>query len=244
MLFENAPYLGIAIASGRRPYVYTALDGALRPVALQRGDLEAVLAFVGGQERAWIGIAAAPRPNLGLLKADTPLSGPQADMRLAEYRLRQRGLSAPRTPADVERCSRRQRLGFALHRALERLGTRPYPAGDAPRQSIEIHPQAAFQSLLGHKPYPKHALEGRMQRQSLLYEQGLEITDPMRFFEEITRFRLLQGTLPLDLILPPHALEALVSAYVAFLAATRPDEVILLGAPEEGQIALPETEHA
>jgi predicted RNase H-like nuclease len=58
-------------------------------------------------------------------------------------------------------------------------------------------------------------------------------------FEEITRHRLLQGILPVNDLCSPGELDALVGAYTAWLAATKPDQITLLGDPDEGQIVLP-----
>jgi hypothetical protein len=91
-------------------------------------------------------------------------------------------------------------------------------------------------------PFPKTTLEGRIQRQLVLHEHDLHIPDPMRLFEEITRHRLLQGVMPLQDLYSPGELDALVAAYTAWVAATRPSEALLLGDPEEGQIALPVSE--
>ena len=61
----------------------------------------------------------------------------------------------------------------------------------------------------------------------------------MRVFEEITRYRLLQGILPLDDLYSARELDALVAAFTAWVAATSPEGVTILGAAEEGQIVLP-----
>jgi predicted RNase H-like nuclease len=64
----------------------------------------------------------------------------------------------------------------------------------------------------------------------------------MRFFEEITRHRLLQGILPTQDLYTPGELDALVAAFTAWKAATYPDQVTLLGDPQEGQMVLPVVE--
>jgi len=70
----------------------------------------------------------------------------------------------------------------------------------------------------------------------------LNIPDPMSLFEEITRHRLLQGILPLDILYSAEELDALVAAYTAWLAGTKPEQVSLLGDPEEGYLVLPVAE--
>ena len=70
----------------------------------------------------------------------------------------------------------------------------------------------------------------------------MNVPDPMRFFEEITRHKLLKGILPNEDLYTPGELDALVSAYTAWLIANHPEQVTLLGDPVEGQIVLPAAE--
>jgi hypothetical protein len=65
------------------------------------------------------------------------------------------------------------------------------------------------------------------------------LPDPMRFFEEITRFRILKGIWPLEDLYSPAELDAMVGAYTAWKAAVQPDKVCRLGDPAEGEIVLP-----
>ena len=65
------------------------------------------------------------------------------------------------------------------------------------------------------------------------------IKDPMEFFEEITRHRLLNGVLPLEFIYTPEELDALVAAFTAYLAVSQPSDVVWIGNQQEGQITLP-----
>jgi predicted RNase H-like nuclease len=61
----------------------------------------------------------------------------------------------------------------------------------------------------------------------------------MDFFEELTRYKLLKGNLPLELLYTPEQLDALAAAYTAYRVGTKPAEVIRVGDLEEGQIVLP-----
>jgi predicted RNase H-like nuclease len=76
----------------------------------------------------------------------------------------------------------------------------------------------------------------------VLYEEGLRIPDPLHIFDEITRHNLLQGRLPLDQLYSTPQLDALVAAYSARLAASKPDGITILGDLEEGQLVLPVAE--
>ena len=86
---------------------------------------------------------------------------------------------------------------------------------------------------------PRRSLEGRIQRQILLYDAGLQIPEPMDFFEELTRHRLLMGHLPREHVQSPEQLDTLVLAYTAWLSAHRPNELTRLGAYEDGWLFLP-----
>ena len=251
MLFEKSTFIGIDPTAGQKPFTYIALDDKLQLLALGEGPMDEVLAFVGGQQNAYVGVNAPQRPNQGLMSerevrqllAPPPRSGRWKGFRVAEYELHSRGISIPRTPALETECTRWVQMGFNLYKELKRLGYTSYPGeAEATHQFLEVYPHGAYAALLGLIPFPKHTLEGRIQRQVVLYLNQLHVTDPMRIFEEITRHRILQGVLPLEDLLSPDELDAYVAAYTAWLAATKPDLVSLVGHANEGQIVLPVAE--
>lgn len=248
MLFSNhTTYVGIDPTAGQRPFAYAAIDQDRRLLALGHGEMEDVLAFAAGQREAYIAVSAPRRPNQGVLArrevrrelSPMPRSGRWVDFRLAEYLLRQHNIHVPQTSNKEESCPNWMQSGFQLHRRLEALGYQAYPADEALRQSLEVYPHACFAVLLGQEPFPKYSLEGRLQRQLALFEQKINVPDPMRFFEEITSHRLLRGILPLENLYSSGELDALVGAYTAWLAAHHPSQVCLLGDAQEGQIVLP-----
>ena len=106
-------------------------------------------------------------------------------------------------------------------------------------QLLEIYPHGAYTVLLKKIPFLKKTLEGRLQRQLLLHSLAVDVPDPMRVFEEITRYKVLQGELPLEGLFSVEELEALIAAYLAWKAASEPDEICLVGDSREGQIILP-----
>ena len=99
--------------------------------------------------------------------------------------------------------------------------------------------EAAFHSALGKRLRSKSTLEGRIQRQLLLWKQGLNISDPMSAFEEITRYRLERGIFPFQDICSLEILQAIVIAFVAWLAGNHPEKLITKGEMSEGRISLP-----
>ncbi len=249
MLFTDCSYIGVDPTAGEKPFVFAALDGEKRLLALDKGGMDLVLAFIAGQRRAYVAVCAPRRPNRGVMKREEvrrqltppPKPGRWEDFRLADYLLFSQNFRVPKTPATEEEAPNWMRQGFIFFRRLESLGYGDFPAEGRERQSLEVYPYACFAALLGTRPLPKHTLEGRLQRQLALYECGMGIPDPMRFFEEITRHRLLNGVLPLETIYSASELDALVAAYTAWLANGHPEEITLLGDREEGQVAVPRT---
>lgn len=250
MLFDTLLFVGVDPSGGRKPFTYAALDQNGKLAALNGGEMEDVLTFLGGQPGAVVAINAAPRPSRGLVRQDEirqnlpPLhiSGRSLDMRLAEHKLRQHGINVSMTPARKELCSGWIQAGFELYQRLAALGFKTFPDGESNYQFLETHPHACFCTLLGQNPLPRTSLEGRIQRQLVLFEQGLSIHDPMDFFEEITSHKLLKGMLPLEKVYTAEELDAIAAAYTAFVAGRHPDRVLQIGDLEEGQITLPVTQ--
>ncbi len=245
MLFSKTTFIGIDPSGGRHPFTYAALDEDCRLVALAAGEVEQVLAFLGGQQATVVAVNAPRCPNKGLVRKRleiqslTPGHLRGADMRLAEYELRERGISVSPTSSRPETCAAWMQTGFNFYRKLDDMGFKPYPSENATHQWLETHPHAAYCALLGQILLPKPTLEGRLQRQLILYEQDMGIRDPMEFFEEITRRRLLKGVLPEQVIYSAEELDAIVAAFTAYLTTSQPEEVVWVGDKQEGQIVLP-----
>jgi hypothetical protein len=100
---------------------------------------------------------------------------------------------------------------------------------DGPYRWMETDSQKCFQALCDKDLLPRRTLEGRIQRELILYEEGLQIHDPMEFFEEITRHKLMQGILPIENLHSSKELDALVAAYIAWRAVQRASLVNLGG---------------
>jgi hypothetical protein len=247
MLFNNAVFVGIDPTAKGRPLTYAALDEDLQVIALKKADPRDVLAFLGSLNRAFVGVNAPQRPNQGLMKQEeirqqlnpVPNPGSWTNFRVAEYQLFQHNIRIPHTDRDVEDCPSWMQGGFEIYKHLTEFGYHAYPEEDCPQQYLEVYPYAAYAVLLKRLPFPKKTLEGRLQRQVLLYSRSVEVPNAMRVFEEITRYRLLQGILPLERLHSAEELDALVAAYTAWLAAAEPDQMTLVGDPREGQIVLP-----
>jgi hypothetical protein len=250
MLFTNTTFLGIDPTAGQRPITYTALDNDLNLLALGQSSTDEVLAFVAGQQQTVAGVCAPRRLNQGIMTdpevranlSPPPSPGRWENFRMADYLIRQHNIAIPQTPNKEKDCPNWMRMGFILFQRMEKLGYQTYPCENATRQYLEVYPHASYTVLLGVAPFSKYTLEGRLQRQLALLEQGIHVADPMLFFEEITKYKLLKGVLPLEGLYNPGELDALAAAYTAWVAANYPNRVTILGDESEGQIVLPAAE--
>jgi hypothetical protein len=246
MISANTLYIGIDPASGNKDFSYAALDGNLNVVELADSDLAEMVALLDEQSAAFVAINAPARVNRGLVKKklNEANANPSrllrgVDIRLAECELREHGIAVAGTPSREEFCPSWMQVGFALYQKLPKMGFKNFGIEETTHQFLETHPYACFCALLEMIPFPKATLEGRLQRQLILYDKGLRIADPMNLFEEITRFRLLKGILPTDVLYSSEQLDVLIAAYTAWSVANQPDDVTRLGDHGEGQLILP-----
>jgi len=245
MLSNDSIFVGIDTTSSRNAFSYAALDKELNVLALADGEINDVVLFLEKLNSATVAVNSPSGVNRGIvhekMKKDmvTPHQIRGAEMRFAEYQLRERGITVAGTPGSIDVCPAWMQLGFELYRKLERMGFKKYSEKEASNQIIETHPHACFSMLAGCIPQPKPSMEGRLQRQLLLYERGVRIKDPMDFFEEITRYKITQGNWPMDLLYLPEHLDALVAAYTAWMAVKRVDGILLIGDSKEGRMVLP-----
>jgi len=248
MTFTDSVFVGIDPTSGRKSFTYAALDKDLHLLALADGEMEDVIAFLAGKKSATVAVNAPAGVNRGLVRermkkemlTTHQLRG--AEIRMSEYELRQRGIAVAGTPASAALCPAWIQVGFELYRRLEKMGFNKYPEKGSPLQFLETHPQACFCVMAEQIPLAKSSLEGRLQRQLILYEHGLQVKDPMDFFEEITRYKLVKGIWPMELLYMPEQLDALVAAFTAWLVVETKEKTTSVGDHQEGQILLPVAE--
>ena len=244
---QHTTCIGIDIASSRRPFSYAALDNSKRLLALGQCQILEILAFCSGQEQAVIALNAPLQINQGLMQQDDirrqltppPASGHWTELRVAEYQLHQAGIHVPHTPTHSKDCQVWMQHGFTLTQNLTSYHYQPYPTDNAPRQLLETQADALFHILTGQAPVDVKTLEGRLQRQLMLFDQKLPVSDPMELFEEITRYRLLHGELSINHVLSGGELNALSAAHVAWMAVHQADQLQPFGMAQEGLIYLP-----
>ena len=233
-------YIGLLPATPESPGQFAVLDADLRLLLNGQGSDVELAEIVSRYPKLTCAVAAPLTASRGHLRKQTMrtrfgLNGTTTAaikaLRVCDFQLQQMGLAVSpviSTPA------------IALTEALQQLALQPYhPASQAERQLLEANPQASFATLIGRQPYPSTTLEGRLQRQLLLFDLGLPVPDAMQVFEEITRHHLLRGTIKLTELHTPEELNVLITAFTAYLAGQCPQDISLLGEADEGQLVLP-----
>lgn len=248
MINNNKIFMGIDPTGGKYPLTYSILDDQCSLKDSGYGDLDGIIKIVKSYKEIICAINGPQNPNHGLVKQDLlsrnllPGQMRRGGLRQAELILRDRSISISATPAKKELCSEWMQLCFRLFTELNNLGFSKFPENNHHGQYIETNAHAAFCLLLEGNPLLKPTLEGRIQRQLILYDANLDISNPMVFFEEITHHKLLKGMLPFDLIYSPEQLDSLMAGYLAYLAGVDPGKIMMLGDYKEGQITLPAVE--
>lgn len=115
-----------------------------------------------------------------------------------------------------------------LRKKLGQAGFEPFAKREGGLQWCETRADECFRAFQP-KLLPRRTLDGRIQRALILYEEGLQFDDPMDYYEEITRHKLLQGILPAETIYSIRQLDALAAAYIAWMAENRPGQVVIRG---------------
>lgn len=249
MLFSEMVFVGVDPTAASRPMHFVALNADREPIVRDCGDLEQVLAFLAGLEHAIVAINAPQGPNLGLMRQEALRRrynlrtgrSTWVKWRVCEVDLRRRNIHLYNTPATRDLAAGWVQQGFSLFERLQTMGYRIHLGDGQPptRALLEVQPHAAFTALLERRPFLKNSLEGRLQRQLVLYLERVQIPNPLQCLEEVTRHHLLSGHLPLDDLHSAEELDALVAAFTAYCAVNDPGRVIQIGERDEGVITLP-----
>lgn len=247
----SATFIGIDLRAVRRSYTYAALDGNQTLIAFGQGRLDDIFSFISGRQTAICAInsplTTCPTENSQpdfTQEALFPIEqrkGRKQSQRQAEHDLQLKGIIVPKAPSTLEMKSSPGwvRRGFQFIQLLEQVGFKVWPTEGTSRQFLEVQAEAAFWNWLGAQPLSEETLEGRIQRQLILAEMDIDVPDPMNFFEEVTRYKLLRGLLPMNGIYSPQELNAIMCAITALLLVKNPQQVATFGSRSDGIIYLP-----
>ena len=188
-----------------------------------------------------IAVNTAITPNVDFLKTShckKHKPGKWPDIRRIEYELEECGAPIYHTPKKKRNLLASQGYGFELVNNLKALGFEDIE-NDGEKTFLEVPAETAFWSIERKPLFEGANFIGRIQRQLLLLEIGLELPDPMNFFEEITQFKLLTGNAPLDMIYELSRLNAWMNAYTALQVKINPSRCAKFGYKQEGFLYLP-----
>lgn len=118
----------------------------------------------------------------------------------------------------------RQKIFNALAKEIFQAGFKPYLANHACRQWVETYPSECYSALIGQTPLPRRSVKGRVQRASILHEQGLQIHHFKRFSDGVYN---------------PAELDALMAASIAWMLFNEPVKIDLTREPDRQMISIP-----
>jgi predicted nuclease with RNAse H fold len=249
MFFAQTVFVGLDPTAGQRPMHYCVLNSELELEAMDASDEETILSMIAGFQDPVVAVGAPQGPNQGLMRRPEfrqrhnlrPEGKTWRKWRVAEFELRRRNIRLHNTPGEEGEAAGWVQNGISIFRRLREMGFRELRLEVDRRggKVLEVQPHACYTALLGHRPFSKDGLEGRMQRQLVLYLEGVDLPNPLRCLEEVTRHRLLSGHLPLEGLCGQEDLDALMCAYTAYVALTEPERACQVGDPGEGLITVP-----
>lgn len=221
---DQEMYIGIDVTTGTRPFTLAEVNTTGERIKLTQCALDEVI-YATSRPFVWVAVNAP-------WMSEKARSG---DLRAAvqeQKRTQQFFQASPGSPLKASSHAKNSRLLFSqLEQVLK-------PDIEKARV-IKINATTCYRLLLDGQLLPGAGYEGRIQRQLALIRQGIRLKDPMAFYEEITRRRLLQGDLPDNMLYRPAQLNALVAACMARLARQDPHRVTYLGDEDETKIAIP-----
>ncbi|MCD4753322.1 MAG: DUF429 domain-containing protein [Anaerolineaceae bacterium] len=239
---DKFTFIGVHINRQAPHFTYIATDKDFSPLAIDNGDEENLLSYLSGQENSFLAINAPLHLNQGLLQLSSHkrhTRGRRPNIRKVEYELQQHNIEMYHTPDQISKCAPEVKFGVQLNGYLNDLGYKNFLSDQSSRMFFETPSNAAFWSLIEGQLIQEEGIIGRMQRQQILYDLGLPVPNPMAFFEEITRYKLRIGKIPLKQILPACELNAWICVYTAHKAWDDSDSLFSMGNAEEGIIYLP-----
>lgn len=242
----SSVFIGIGFTTGGRQNAYAVLDARLKVIRLDKAPRSQFIEAVKEYPGVVCGIQAPLAPAKGLMEdiayrtrlgVDSRIAA-RKNYRVCEYELRKRKIAAYSTPPREDAAPFWMQEGWILYDALRREGFVDFPR-IGPRRMFETFSQAGFAALIKKKPYTKSGVEGILQRQLILYQEGIDVPDPMAVLEEWTRHRIMVGDLSRRNLYDHDRLDAIMAAYTAFKVSREPDQTVAIGDPTEGQIVLP-----
>jgi hypothetical protein len=238
---DDTCFAGIDVNSRPPYYTIIALTAARTILLDVSGNWEEIRTCLEPFNQITIAINSPIEANNGFLSLSHRIKhkpGKWPDIRLIEFDLEEYGAPIYHTPKKKSNLLAGQKYGFSLVAALNQTGFSEYGENTL-KSYVEVPSETAFWSIERKPLFEDISFIGRIQRQLLLLDLGLQVPDPMDFFEELTRFKLQTGNVPLEMVYELPRLNAFINAYTALQIQENPSGIAKLGYPQEGFIYLP-----
>lgn len=243
MLYQNDVFVGVDVSSGTMPYIVAVINNAGNLLALEKCALDEALKFCAGYGTVIVAVNASRsimkmQSNDQVFQAaDTlkPVILKSRSYRNAEWKMKSMGIRFTKSPARNGSLPPCITNGIKFYQQVEQF----IGSSRDGRSIIETNAQASFHQLLGRPPLQRNNIEGRIQRQLTLLDGGIKLPDPMSFYEEVTRYRLLHGILPDEMLFSPRQLDALICSLVARISFQDPENILTIGDDTGGWVVLP-----
>lgn len=207
-------FIGIDPAVQRNEYSMAVLDEERKVLALSTEKPRSVYAYLAGVTQGTVGINALARYQH---RERTARLDPSDKPHFQSGAERRKHIPASNSPTASP--STLNRKVVMLQEGIQRLGYSPIAKKGSSRRFFLSQADEVFQDIASGKLLAPSGDASRWQRQLLLLEQEIPLPDVMQYFEEVTRFRILQGTLSEDLVYQHPELNAILLAWLGWLVS-------------------------
>lgn len=238
---KDTCYIGLNVNSRSPYYTVRGIDSHTTSLFELSGNWDEISMKLNEYDKIILAVNTPISPNKGFLtqsqrKKHKP--GKWPDVRRIEYELEEYGAPIYHTPKKKSNLLAAQHHGFKLIENLLETGFRQF-GDEGEKVFLEVPSETAFWSFECKPLFTEESFIGQIQRQIMLLELGIDLPDPMDFFEELTRFKLLTGNAPLEMILETPSLNAWINAFTALQLHKNPSRITQLGYSQEGFLYLP-----
>jgi hypothetical protein len=245
--FDNAVSIGLDPSASKKYISYAAIDNGRNLIAIGKSPLEELSVALRGKLSTVVVVGGPRRPNAGLMTNEEiraaqnpiPKPGKWEALRLVEYQMLQMGYPIYKTASVDGKIKGWMENSFELYKALDFGGFIPFVEGKGANGCfVEASPEACYFQWASNKLLPKRTLIGRMQRQLIIYDLRMRISDPLDALEEFTRSKIRQGKIPNGILFNGPELQALALATMGWNLSFYPKRIQFTGTDLEGKVAL------
>ena len=215
-------FIGIDPAGKRNKYCMAVLDGDKKIQVLSIEKLHSVYAYLAGVDHCIVGLGSiAKYQHTERHVCKNPLDKLHFPVKYAQKE---------DTRAGVRKTKNQRPLSdevLTIQKGIQKLEYAPVSDEKQPKRFFLSRTDEVFRQIASGSLLPLGTDASRWQRQLLLLDQEIPLPDVMQYFEEVTRFRILQGNLPEEMIYQHAELNAILLSWLGWLATFEPARVLV-----------------